>query len=152
MLGHLPKHTRVTVSFRLFVLRSWDGNNPDAPDLWSLRVDNGPVLVHTSFFNNTEQLARSPFQAFPGRFPSSHFPGRTSARENNTLGYSMTWDGTLYHRDAVYPMTFTFAHSGPDLALDFTGLADQEITDESWGLADVRVSVDGGAKPGRPKR
>ena len=48
----LPTHTGVTVSFDLFILQSWDGNDTEfGPDIWELMVDGGPTLVHTTFTN-----------------------------------------------------------------------------------------------------
>src|SRR6185437_12798477 len=49
-LANLPPHDQVTVSFLLFILRSWDGNESTwGPDIWSLDVSGGPTLLRTTF-------------------------------------------------------------------------------------------------------
>ena len=41
-LGDLPAHSMARVSFDLFIIRSWDGNN--WADIWDLSVDGGATL------------------------------------------------------------------------------------------------------------
>ncbi len=42
-LEDLPPHSKVTVSFELFIIRSWDGNH-GAGDIWGLSVTDGLAL------------------------------------------------------------------------------------------------------------
>ena len=65
-------------------------------------------------------------------------PGGTGAVERNTLGYS---------RDAVYHMQTAFDHIDNTLTLDFEGLLQEAIDNESWGLDNVRVRVINGNVP-----
>ena len=52
-LRALKPHTTATVAFDLYILKSWDGNNPNyGPDRWSLRVRGGETLLDTTFSNN----------------------------------------------------------------------------------------------------
>src|SRR5688572_10858426 len=69
-LNNLPPHSQLTVSFDLFLLRSWDGSGEDefGPDTWSLAVDGGPRLIHTSF---SFPGYTTSWQSFPGQFPSA---------------------------------------------------------------------------------
>src|SRR6516165_7812108 len=54
-LTNLKPHSLATVSFDLYVLKSWDGNNPIyGPDRWSLSVSGGPTLLDTTFSNNAK--------------------------------------------------------------------------------------------------
>jgi hypothetical protein len=126
-LTGLPAHNSVIVSFKLFIIRTWDGNDTQTgPDFWEFGVSGGPGFLRTTFSNNP------PFQrqSYPGQYPSS-FPARTGALENNTLGYG----------DAVYAIGRTFAHRGSSLTLYFAGSHLQGLSDESWGLDDVSVAV-----------
>ena len=52
-LDDLPSHTEITVSFNLFLIRTWDGND-DSPDIWELSVAGGSTLLITTFSNNEE--------------------------------------------------------------------------------------------------
>jgi hypothetical protein len=147
-LADLPPHRRVRVEFDLYLIRSWDGNTIDwptetatlfgespnlivGPDEWQLAVDN-TNLLHTTFSNWPAQP-----QAYPGAFPGSSYPARTGTIANNTLGY--LWKFTP--QDSVYRLTFTFPHTSSTLAADFAAMGLQVISDESWGLDNVRVTV-----------
>ena len=136
----LPAHTEVTVSFDLFILQSWDGNDTDfGPDVWELIADGGPTLLHTTF---TNAFASEPAfrQAYPDAFPGGDHPGLTGAAESDTLGYPNVagYDGAS---DSVYQLSFTFLHSASDLILHFAGTGLEGIGDESWGLDNVRIDV-----------
>ena len=136
----LPTHTRVRVSFDLYILQSWDGNDTEfGPDIWELTVEGGPTLIHTTFTNAfaSELLFR---QAYPDAFPGGDHPGLTGAAESDTLGYENVagYDGAS---DSVYALSFTFLHSGSPLILHFAGSGLEGIGDESWGLDNVRIDV-----------
>ena len=125
----LGTHTEATISFDLFVLKSWDGN---PGDVWDLTVVGGPTLIHTTFSN-----VAAAQQSYPDSFPGGSNPARTGAAESNTLGYT-------FFGDTVYSFTFTFPHTGSLLELDFTGSGLQALSDESWGLANISLDVDEG--------
>jgi hypothetical protein len=136
----LPAHTGVTVSFDLFILQSWDGNDTTfGPDLWELTVDGGPTLLRTTFSN---AFASEPSfrQAYPDAFPGGDHPGLTGTAESDTLGYA---DISAYSgaNDSVYQLSFTLAHSASAVVLHFSGAGLEGIGDESWGLDNVRIDV-----------
>jgi uncharacterized repeat protein (TIGR01451 family) len=147
-LGNIPAHTRITLSFDLYIIRSWDGNQVDklpsvglldaspdyivGPDTWRLQAA-GQILLNTTFSNWSSYP-----QAYPGWYPGGNYPAYTGASEINTLGY--VWGGV---RDSVYHLTFTFEHTGSTLNLDFSALGLQAISDESWGVDNVSVAISG---------
>jgi len=59
-------------------------------------------------------------------------PGGTGAVENDTLGSSM---------DSVYHFSYTFTNLSDALTLNFIGSGLQDISDESWGLDNVKVTA-----------
>lgn len=128
-LSDLPAHSQVRVSFDLYILRSWDGNNAaHGPDIWELALD-GSSLLNTTFSNwSTDN------QAYPGFYPGGDYPARTGAVANNTLGYF--WNG--YPMDATYQLTFTIDHTASDLESVFSSFM-FDIGDESWGLDNIEV-------------
>jgi len=148
-LDDLPSHARVEVSFDLFIIRSWDGNReetpaellnsplwPDdliGPDIWQLQAD-GEMLVQTTFSN---WIDSGSLQAYPGSYPGAEYPAQTGAIAINSLCYTYG----PYDMDAVYPMRYIFDHTGDTLVLDFAAMGLQDISDESWGLENVRVSL-----------
>jgi len=128
-LNNLPAHRAVTVSFDLFILKSWDGNNNDTgPDIWRLGA-GGQFFLNTTFSNVGYD------QAYPGGYPGGSFPSYTGAQEIDTLGYT-------YYGDSVYLLRFTIPHTANNLALQLSASGLQEIKDESWGLDNVLVTVD----------
>ncbi len=139
----------MNVSFDLNILRSWDGNAinwpqdaglklfaPDdivGPDIWTFRAE-GSTLLMTTFSN---WLNPALMQAYPGTYSGGSYPGQTGASAVNSLCYNFY----MYPMDATYPLSFTFDHTGDTLAVDFAALGLQDITDESWGLDNLQVTV-----------
>ena len=141
-LDGLSQHAFAHVEFDLYLIRSWDGNQVDppanalsrtneaiGPDPWLFKAA-GTTLLDTTFSNWTFQR-----QAFPGSYPGGDYPGLTGAQEINTLGYTYTG----VPQDAVYHLSFTFAHTGSTLDLEFISQQLQDVLDESWGLDNVTV-------------
>jgi hypothetical protein len=88
-----------------------------------------------------------PFQywvadSYPSSYPDGNFTGRAGASEVNTLGFRFA-SGFVTPidevMDSVYRLKFTFSHSDPTLVLNFAASGLQQLTDESWGLANVSV-------------
>jgi hypothetical protein len=143
-LNKLPPHTSVTVSFDLYIIRTWDGSQappPAGPDIWDLSVAGGPTLLHTTFSNIF--LPTHPYnrQSYPGSYPGGDFFAGTGAAEKNTLGYQISFPGYAGTMDTVYRLTFTFAHTASSIAFDFAGGTTEPVDNESWGLANVEVRV-----------
>jgi hypothetical protein len=143
-LSGLPSHAELTITFDLYLIRTWDGNSHVysprdqrfAPDLFNLSVVGGPTLLNATFSVHPER----PYQSYPAQYPVDgstppRNPRHTGALGINALGYDM---------DAVYRLTFTFAHSAPTVMFRFTAPELQELWDEAWGLDNVEV------RTGRP--
>jgi len=136
-LGSLPPHGTLTVAFDLYILKSWDGNNPIyGPDYWTVAVVGGPTLLKTTFSNNFKTGRDLSLQDYP--FADS--PPQKGASGRNQLGYDF-WFG-----DAVYPMTFSFAHSADSVKLVFSSSLNEgkservhSTRDESWGLDNLSL-------------
>jgi hypothetical protein len=143
-LACLPAHASVSVSFDLFLIRSWDGNvvfNPAegievGPDVWDVSVAGGPTLLHTTFANWTWSNYR---QAYPGTFPGGDYAPRTGAAENNSLGYEVRYEASSFPLDSVYHLTLNFPHTAGSLGMNFSAAGLQILSDESWGLDNVEV-------------
>jgi hypothetical protein len=134
-LRNLKPHTRATVAFDLYILKSWDGNNPNyGPDYWSLGVDGGPTLLDTTFSNNHKT---GEYDLSLQNYPVENSAPQAGAAAVNTLGYK-------FFGDSIYRLSFTFAHTGNILALNFSSslFEGKGIADESWGLDNMRVSID----------
>jgi subtilase family serine protease/subtilisin-like proprotein convertase family protein len=150
MLTDLPKHQVLTLSFDLYIIRSWDGNTvnwpPEAaeafpfaptgiigPDEWQLVAD-GQTLLRTTFSNwDIEEF----HQAYPGSYPGGDFPARTGASATNTLGYTFG----SFSQDTTYHLTFTFDHDEIELRAAFSATGLQIGEDEYWGIDNVVVTL-----------
>lgn len=138
-LSNLPTHTSMTLSFDVYVLKSWDGDSPAyGPDRWKVGLVGSPALVDTTFSNNLKTATEGSVQSYPS--PGS--APRTGATAVDTLGYRF-WFG-----DATYRFSFTFSHTASAAVVTFAsslyeGKAEQarSTRDESWGLDNVRVLV-----------
>jgi len=138
-LVKLPSHAFMTVSFDLYILKSWDGDSPAfGPDRWRVGLAGSPALLDTTFSNNFKTATDGSVQSYPS--PAS--APQTGAAAVNTLGYGF-WFG-----DATYHLTFTFPHTLDSAAVTFSsslyeGKAEQvrSTRDESWGLDNVRVTL-----------
>jgi hypothetical protein len=156
-LGDLLRHTHVLLEFDLYIIRSWDGNQVQSgsepgsapqivvgPDEWDLKADQ-QTLLHTTFSNWT-QLGY--LQAFPGSFPGGAYAAQTAAAETNSLCYTFG----PYDMDARYALNYILPHDQDTLVLDFSGMGLQDISDESWGLNHVKVSISATYQPPPPQQ
>ncbi len=136
-LSALPPHYEITVSFDLYIIRSWDGNGVISvygPDRWGYYFAGGIAAFETTFCNGADSNP----QAYPDAYPGGSNPYETGAAEIDTLGYSLQDYG-----DTVYRFSRTFSHSDPSVSLRFYSLGLQTLADESWGLDNVVVQVEG---------
>lgn len=149
-LTNLPGHSSITLSFDLYIIRSWDGNisTPGVgPDIWSVGMNHPGLGEHvflgTTFANQPAAWSRS--QSYPLAYGDGDSPMYAGAMEVNSLGYT--------HREfslsSVYHMEFTMPeHSDSSAEFWFRASGLQGLADESWGLDNVRVTVSGVPAPG----
>ncbi|REG28069.1 beta-propeller repeat-containing protein [Archangium gephyra] len=117
VVPNLPDHTKVTLSFDLFVIGGWAG------DEWGVNLDG--VGEQRTTFSNTPGV----FQQFPvWNAVASDNAARSGAAEANTLGYAAG--------DSVYKVKFTVDHLDPALRLDFFG-----VGLGLWGVDNVQVQL-----------
>jgi hypothetical protein len=136
-LTNLPLHTTLRLSFDLYIVRSWDGNSAAyGPDRFRLSVESGPVLLDTTFSNNPKTTADGSFQDYP----APHSAPGTGAAATNTLGYDN------FFRDSTYGLQYLFPHTSTHATILFSGslFEGKGITDEAWGLDNVRVITSNG--------
>lgn len=131
-LENLPIHRSVTVSLDLLILKSWDGEGTNGPDIWDFTVDGKTTLLHTTFDNILGDTGKQ--QNFPDNYPGPTHPVRTGAVEQDTLGYT-------FYGDATYHLEYAIPHTGASLQLAFRGENLQGISDESWGIDNVKVQL-----------
>jgi hypothetical protein len=136
-LADLPSHQEATVTFDLYLIRSWDGNNTDSgPDIVEFRF--GDTLLKRTTFSNVHKLDDPHPQAFPGDYPGGSFPAATGASGINTLGYP---PGSSRYGDTKYHLEFTAASTSSTLTYTVTASNLQELDDESWGIDNVEVKL-----------
>jgi hypothetical protein len=149
-LDNLPEHTEVTISLDLCLMWTWDGwNDMFGPDIFGLRIVDGPNLIHANFANWDGHK-----QTWPEAYPGGDYPARTGADEEYPSG--VEWDYrimlSVYHAsddgsDGVDdPLSFTFAHTADSIEIEFYGQGLQTDykewgMDEGWGIDNVCVTL-----------
>lgn len=162
-LNNLPQHTQLSLSFQLYLIRSWDGNDttvvngdPLGSDTWSLGVAGGPSLLNATFsngnragqtyggaFSSYTYTAYTPCTAYQGYSGPGQYGPMTGANECYSLGYFFN-DPNLGTQamDSVYNLNFSFAHSGSSVTFNFAANGLQPLlADESWGLDNVQLDM-----------
>jgi hypothetical protein len=137
-VNNLRPHRAISIAFDLFIIGSWDGNyvSPGAgPDIWEVSADPGGTILRTTF--NTHTFAAQ-YQAYPGSYPGGQHPSNTGAVEVGTLGYSCAGSCT----NAVYHVEVELYHTVSSVELIFSGSNLEAISNESWGLDNVVISVE----------
>jgi large repetitive protein len=131
-LANLPPHSRLTIKFDVYAIQSWDGSTGAGPDRWFSALDE------VRFIDTTFSVVGNP-QAYPNShtasalLPNATVAGRTGAIENNTLGWG---------QDSVYRMSYTLPHNASTANILFGAAGLEGITNESWGIDNVEISVD----------
>ena len=133
-LAGLPPHRRARISFELFIIRSWDGNDarPLAPDVLEVSLGDGRVLLRSTFCLTTGN------QSFPDAVGQGSYPAATGAAEHRTLGFDYPTERNV---NSVYKLTFLLPHTARTLTLRFKASDLEPISNESWGLDNVKVEV-----------
>lgn len=91
------------------------------------------MLLNTTFSNHEDTS-----QSYPGNFYTNNSPW-SGAVGKNILGYSIVGRSTV--GDSVYSLIFFIADISSSISFHFTGSNLQELTDESWGLDNVKVEI-----------
>jgi hypothetical protein len=134
---NIPAHAEVTIEFDLYINKSWDGLGSAGNDVWAILADGAPLLQTTfsnvpldfwSFFSGNWR------QSYPAGFGAGNYPLKWGAVESNSLGFS-------YFGDSVYRFNFTVPHTADTLTYTFAGSGLEGVSNESWGLDNVRVTT-----------
>lgn len=172
-LSNLEPKTEGTVSFDLFIIGTWDGNQEFqfflgvgvevGPDIWELKADNSTLLL-TTFSNQDSSVPFPKSQSYPNQpYPNSYNPSnpvqnpaRTGADLNITLGYTYSYRTDSFMSvskpaDSVYHLSFPLTvSSNGSLQLEFSASGLEDIDNESWGLDNVNVSLSNVPSPSPP--
>ncbi|MDX9910717.1 MAG: hypothetical protein RBS39_02675 [Phycisphaerales bacterium] len=136
-LDSLPaEHTELRITFDLYIIGTWDGNELPGPDVWQLRVDGNTVVDTTFAVGDETSWRRQSYPVIDGS--GGLFQNRQGSMEDDTLGY--TWNG--FNRDSVFHLDIIIPHSGDTATLDFLAMGLQTaLGDESWGIDNVLVQA-----------
>lgn len=136
-LADLPDHRLVRLSMDVLIMRSYDGNAPQqGPDIFYIYSDDGRVLYATSFSWYVPQ-------AYPGFFGIHTAPLATGVEARNTFGFIHLGEP----RDGKFHVEIVFPHRQTKLGFRFLATTQSAITDEAWGLLNVKVSLEDAPAP-----
>jgi hypothetical protein len=122
LIEKLPAHAVVTVSFDLYVMGAWSGEE------WSFGLRDDPLTLAATFDNLGGQ------QSYPDFSGVALHPARTGASMIDALSAR-----TSGIPDAVYHLRQTFAHDADRLILDFTGPPLGSDPSVRWGIDNFEV-------------
>jgi hypothetical protein len=141
-LSDLPVNGSALVEFDFYALTSLDGTEP-----FRLRAGNNPntggdtymLLTSFSLSRYAPAVERMPFPDRIQSYPWPNSPALTGSRAKQTQGYVPPNDSV--YGDAIFPVKANASYQGNALYLYFTMFDLQAISDESWGLDNVKVTV-----------
>ncbi len=132
-LSGLPSHTSLTLTFKLYIIHSWDGNSQN--DIWKCSVVNGPTLLMADFSNTGETQSYPLDASICGGGGCYNCASKAGASAVDSLDFGGTYS---MHGDAIYDIAVTFPHSDASIIIEFRGLMTTlGLDDESWGIDDV---------------
>jgi hypothetical protein len=143
----LPAHDKLTISFDLYIINSWDGDTgfyPPVgrnvgPDWWGATVGTTPGDQQTLVAEQTyTTLTESPWNFTQSAPPPD---------EENTLGYFFTDSNGTFAVDEVYHLTRTFDHTSDAVLFMFNGRTGSTGGGESWGLDNVTLTAEAIPEP-----
>ncbi len=146
-LTGLPAHSAVELSFKLYTVRSWDGNDPHGfgPDFWDLDVTDvaSDIQPQTTFSNYPGYT-----QDYPDPYVCTYSEAGCVVPNAGTTGSAATGDllglGTSGNGEiaaARYDLDYSFDHTASDITFTFTASLTEGWADEGWVLDDVVVTV-----------
>ena len=131
-LTNLAPHSWLEITFDLYIINSWDGIGPAGPDYFTLAVQDGPVLLHSTFSNHPVGQP----QSYPAEFGAGSYPYRSGALEVASLGIGLA----AYGENCVYRITRRVQSSASSIQFQFIGgVNSPDGYDETWGLDNVIV-------------
>lgn len=134
----------VRLGFDFCAIRTWDGNGGGGPgpDRFSVGVSGGTTLLSETFsVGDADSRQRMSYGSVLSGVANR---SRWGAIANDSLGYP--W----LHRtlDATWRFSFEFLAPVDGLEVWFAGSGLQELSDESWGLDNVKVETVSVPAPG----
>lgn len=142
-LSGLPVHTTISLGFLFAAIDSLDGTGTVSPlgDYFRITLDSTQIF-RESFANAT-----------PTQIQSYVPPPGVELARHLDLGFTGPGAGSFY-TDSAYnfaadPQFANIAHSGSSATFTFVieGVGVQSLTDESWAMDNLTVSVNGGVAP-----
>ena len=144
----------LTLSFDVFFIRSWDGNDPVYGVDYFTVMANDMILLNETFSNGNQagQSYGDDSEKIIGYNDdgTAIYEAMTGSELQWALGYWFE-DGIYPENsdwmDSVYTFVYTFNNIDETLILTFASNSWQDITDESWGLDNVSVELSSVPEP-----
>ena len=135
-VDHAPQNGNYVIQFDLLAIGDWKGNSAPRPQVWGLRIVDGPTLIETNFA--TVPGSR---QAYPDTVGQSDFEPGFQAIETFTGPDGKV--GTVYRLAYRFERTAAASESGSDdVRVEFysRGL-DSGANAPVWGLTNVVLAL-----------
>ena len=127
-LTNLPDHDSIRVEFDLYIADTWDGYG--GPDVWNLAM-GGATIIDATFAACC--TGANGGQSYPDNIPAIN-NAETGATTTNLPDFSGSGDGT-----DLYQITRAVETSTGTFAIQFSANGLQTLSDESWGIDNVKI-------------
>ncbi len=128
-------HTSVTLTFREYVIRSMDGDEP-----FSVSADGTDLINPDATFSNLgSSSCTDNTTAGCTNIKAINAPAGTVGPTVGALLFPPLNSGAV--GDTFYDLTLTFPHTAANLSIIFSYNGQQGLFDESWGLDRVTVAT-----------
>jgi len=128
-------HTRLAITFDLWIMDSWDGNAEGrgdvGPDSWGITLPDGSSHRYTFA---TPSFASMFTQTYPDEVGGPDHPAGTGATSGD-------YGSNGSYLDSRYALAYTVPHTGAGATYAFSTSVLQGVGDEGWGLDNVVVTA-----------
>ena len=143
-LSGLGAHTSISLGFLLAVIDSWDGTQGCGPDFFNVRLDGSSIF--STDFANVRDGSCGPHSQSYGTANALLFPTNANidfSGSSTSVGFS-GWNDAAYDM-ALESLFQNVAHTGNTATFEFfaSGNGWQGFGDESWGIDNVQVTLNG---------
>ncbi|MDB4656255.1 HYR domain-containing protein, partial [Flavobacteriales bacterium] len=128
-LTGLPSHDSIRVEFDLYIADTWDGNG-GGPDTWNLTM-GGTNVINATFAACC--TGSNGGQSYPDNIPASN-NAETGATTTGLPDFFGSGDGT-----DLYEIIRAVETSSGTYAIQFSATGLQSLSDESWGIDNVKI-------------
>ncbi len=127
----------VTLSFDFYEIDSWDGTS--GWDFLNLTINDTPVFMEAFQHANLQGVDAVDAAVRTGSIPGMAWTITPVTDGGSSLGFGSAW----YQTDQIHHVEVVIENPGASLTVGFGSTLGSDLTDESYGIDNVRIVADG---------